>query len=185
MKNNSHINESKEARLKRLKNNSYVEAIETLLNSIDNHFNNEIRITVDNHQTSLLFMGIHAVALTISEAFFNKSGLDGYKLFTEKFIDGSINDKKFSTIASLVHDWRNILAHQWIGSTGHSIGYDYQMEYGWQVREGITFINPRIYCKQYLSAFKAGGSIWKYDQIFSQEELESIKQRIIAKYEKK
>jgi hypothetical protein len=182
MKNNAHRSESKEHRLKRLQSNSYVEAIETLLNSIDNFFNNEIYKTIENHQTSLLFMGIHASALTISEAFFNKSGPNGYRLFLETYVDGGTDDTKFSNIAEVIHDWRNVLAHQWIGSIGHEIGYDYEMEYGWEVRDDVTYINPRIYCEQYLASFKAGGNIWQYDQIFSEEQLEKIKQRIIAKY---
>lgn len=182
MKNNAHKNESKEARLKRLQDGPYVEAIETLLNSIDNFFNNEIRITVDNYQTSLLFMGIHAAALTISEVFFNKKGLSGYKLFLETFVDGNEENKKFSTIADIIHDWRNILAHQWIGSMGHEIGYDCEMQLGWEKRDDITFINPRIYQEQYLAAFQAGGKIWGYDRIFTEDQLEQIKQRIIAKY---
>lgn len=127
-------------------------------------------------------MGIHATALTISEAFFNKSGPSGYKLFLQTYVDGASDDRKFSLIADIIHDWRNILAHQWIGSIGHEIGYDYEMGLGWQERDGVTFINPRIYCEQYLSAFKAGGKMWQYNQIFSENQLEQIKQRIIAKY---
>ena len=180
MKNNAHRGESKEKRLKRLQDNSYVEAIETLLNSIDNYFNNEIRLTVGNYQTSLLFMGIHAAALTISEVFFGKSGLTGYKQFLETYVDGKDDNKKFSIISATIHDWRNVLAHQWIGSIGHEIGYDYEMEFGWQERENVTFINPRIYCEQYLAAFKAGGRMWQYEQLFDGEQLEAIKQRIAA-----
>lgn len=182
MKNNAFKDESKDKRLKRLQDNSYVEAIETLLNSIDNHFNNEIRQTIGNYQTSLLFMGIHATALTISEAFFNKGGLRGYKLFVQTYIDGQDEDKKFSLVADTIHDWRNVLAHQWIGSIGHQIGYDYKMKYGWQDRDGVTFINPGIYCKQYLSAFKSDGKLWQYQHMFSEEHLEQVKLRIITKY---
>ncbi len=182
MKNNTHRNESQENRLKRLQNGSYVEAIETLLNSIDNYFNNEIQATIDNHQTSLLFMGIHASALTISEAFFNKSGPKGYALFLKTYIDGDVDDRKFSMIAGTIHNWRNVLAHQWIGSIGHEIGYDYEMTFGWEKRNGVTFINPQIYCEQYLSAFGIGGRIWQYKQMFSDDQLGKIKSRIISKY---
>jgi len=181
MENRAH-GESKEKRLARFQNGSPVEAIETLLNSIDNFFNNEIRLTPGNAQTSLLFLGIHAVALTISEAFFNKTGPEGYKLFLEKFVDGESDDTKFSAIAGLIHDWRNVLAHQWIGSVGHEIGYDYKMKFGWQEREGVIFINPKIYCDHYLDAFLSGGKIWDYDKIFTETELEATKKRIIQKY---
>ncbi len=185
MKNNTHINESKEKRLKRLQDGSYVEAIDTLLNSIDNFFNNEIRSTPNNYQTSLLFMGIHASALTISEVFFDSTGLEGYTRYLEAFVDIGEGSKKFSSIANTIHDWRNVLAHQWLGSIGHTIGYDYEMVGGWQYQDGATIINPRIYCGQYLSAFEIEGNIWRYEELFTKKQLEQIKLRIITKYLKR
>lgn len=182
MKNNAYRGESQEQRLKRFQNNSYVEAIETLLGSIDNFFNNEIRLTPDNYQTSLLFMGIHASALTISEAFFNETGLTGYKHFLELYVDGQVEDRKFSEVAEIIHNWRNVLAHQWIGSIGHEVGYDYGMKFGWEKRNGVTFINPQIYCEQYLSAFEIDGRMWQYKQMFSENQLNKVKSRIISKY---
>lgn len=186
MENRAH-SESREKRLKRFENGPPMEVIETLLNSISNYFNNEIDLTIkqDSPQTSLLFLGIHAVALTISEAFFDKKGQVGYKLFLENFIDGDTRDTKFSEIADLIHGWRNIIAHQWISSTGHEIGYDYNMTFGWQRRNGVVFINPRIYCEYYLKAFSSGGKIWEYGEIFNNGQLEKIKRRMIDKYIKK
>lgn len=184
MKNRAHI-ETKEQRLRRLKINPSEEAIETLLNSISNFFNNEIGITPNNYQTSLLFLGTHAAALTISEAFFGKSGEEGYHRFLEAFVDGNSVDRKFSKISRTLHDWRNILAHQWIGSLGHSIEYDYKMPEGWKNEETRLIINPKIYCECYLSAFSASGRLWKYDSIFTEEERDNIKNRIIKKYESK
>lgn len=184
MRNNAHM-ETKEARLDRFMSNPPEETIETLLNSIANFFNNEIALTPapDNRQTSLLFLGIHAVALTISEAFFGKKGADGYKLFLEKFIDQTPDNMKFSLIAREIHDWRNVLAHQWLGSIGHHINYDYDMPEGWKKDEdGVLKINPKIYCEHYLKAFSSSGNIWRYGKIFSREELEGIKRRIIEKY---
>ena len=55
--------ETKEARLARFMSGPPEEAIETLLNSIANYFNNEIALTPDHHQTSLLFLGIFAILL--------------------------------------------------------------------------------------------------------------------------
>ena|SRR5258708_693783 len=185
MENRAHQGESPEQRLRRLQNNHPVEAIETLLNSIDNHFNNEIRVTIvgDNYQTSLLFLGIHAAALTIGEAFWDQGGFTGYKKFVEQYIDGDAPENQFSQIADLIHKWRNVIAHQWIGSVGHQIGYDYTMSSGWEVRDGVMFINPKIYCEAYLKAFAAGGKIWNYTSLFSEEEMEGIKTRIVTKYQ--
>lgn len=183
MKNNAHI-ESKKQRLKRLKSNPPVEAIETLLNSIANFFNNEIIITPEKHQTSLLFIGIHAAALTISEALFGKKGVDGFRLFLEKFVDVDDDDNnRFSLIADSLHDWRNILAHQWIGSMGHEIQYDYEMKNGWEKTEFGIKVNPKIYCSSYLNAFSSIGRIWQYDEILNDDDLEKARQRIVKKYE--
>ncbi len=185
MRNNAHESESKEHRLQRLQNGHPIEAIETLLNSIDNFFNNEIELTVGQAQTTLLFLGIHAVALTIAEVFVDQNGLDGYKWFLETYVDGDSEDTKFSKIAEIIHDWRNILAHQWIGSLGHDIIYDYGMTSGWERRGAAYAINPRIYCEQYIGAFDTGGKIWKYDKLFNERELEDIKKRIVGKYKQR
>lgn len=176
--------ESKEKRLKRFQEGPPEEIILTLLNSISHFFNNEIKLTVkeDNYQTSLLFLGIHAVALTISEGFFDKTGIEGYKLYLEKFVDGDTQDTKFSTISELLHSWRNILAHQWLGLKGHEIGYDYKMGLGWVEKEESIFINPAIYCNQYLKAFNAGGKIWEYKKYLTGKEMEEAKSRLIKKY---
>jgi hypothetical protein len=183
MENRAH-GESREKRLERFKKNPPVEVIETLLNSLNNFFNNEITLTTkaDSFQTSLMFLGIHAVALTVSEGLFGKTGLTGYKLYLKNFVDGDTPDTKFSKIADLIHDWRNVLAHQWLGSVGHSVGYDYEMGQGWQLRNEVYYINPRIYCSYFLKAFERGGKIWKYDQLLNGKELEQAKNRIIKKY---
>ncbi len=186
--NNAHLGESVDERLKRFQNGSPIESIETLLNSLDNYFNNEIRATISSSQypqTSLLFLGIHAAILTISEAFWNDKGLTGYKLFLEKYIDSGQGSEKFSLIAQELHDWRNIVAHQWLSSKGHSISYAYGPDWGWKKEDGILHINPKIYCEQYLSVFKASGKIWNYSKDFAPEELEAIKARIIEKFVKK
>lgn len=183
MKNNSHA-ETKDKRLKRFQDGPPYEVIATLLNSVANFFNNEIALTTqgDNYQSSLLFLGVHSVALTVSEGLFNKTGQEGYKLFLEKFVDGDTPDTKFSTIAKSIHDWRNVLAHQWIGSIGHVIGYDYEMKLGWEIREETTFINPRIYAEQYLKAFGRGGKIWDWESMLTEVEQQEAKKKLIEKY---
>jgi len=183
MNNNSHI-ESKESRLKRFKDNEPCEIIETLINSIALFYNNELIITTrnDNYQTTLMFLGVHASALTISEALFNKSGHDGYKIFLEKFVDGETQNIKFSIISQLIHDWRNVLAHQWIGSIGHELGYDYEMVDGWKTHNDVTFINPAIYLDQYIKAFGPGGKIWTWKSILTEQEKQNANDRLITKY---
>jgi hypothetical protein len=156
------------------------------LNSIDNFFNNEIRITPKSYQTSLLFLGVHAVALTIGEVFFNHQGvgkdLRNYTNFLKTFVDGPTADTQFSIVAGDIHNWRNILAHQWIGSLGHTIEYDYNSHKGWKREAGRLIINPEIYCGVYLQAFATGGKIWQYDSVFNPQQLIHIQNRIVEKY---
>lgn len=177
--------ESYNKRLKRLQEGSPIEAVETLLHSIAFYFNNEIKETPKKYQTSLLFLGIHAAIFTISEALFGKTGLDGYKHFLEKFIDGETEDLKFSKIASKLHGWRNNLAHNWLVKTGHTFGYYYEMRYGWKEHKGVTYVNPEIYCEQYLNVFSSKGKIWNYSDYLTEQELEEAKKRIIKKYTEK
>jgi hypothetical protein len=177
--------ESREKRLARMKRGSPVEVIETLLNSIADFFNNEISITPQNYQTSLLFLGIDASISTISEALFSLNGVKGLKKFLETFMDGNETDKKFSLIADVLHGWRNVIAHQWIGSIGHQIKYDYGMSQGWKREEDVVVINPKIYCECYLAAFKAGGKLWKWERVLSEVEQEWAKLKIVEKYEKR
>jgi|GEM_PF-645224 hypothetical protein len=183
MENTAH-HESFQARSARLQNNPPNEIISTLLASIEMHFNNEIKITVkdNNYQTVLLFLGIHAVALTISYGVFNDEKVTGYKLFLEKFMDGETEDTKFSTISGHIHNFRNVLAHQWLGASGHAIGFDYQMPEGWKEKEGRIFINPKIYVEHYLNAFSAN-KLWSIRNLPLAEK-EAIKKRLLGKFQK-
>ena len=132
-------------------------AIILLVLSINNFLNNEIKTTVDQNppQTSLLFMGIHASILTLSEVLFNLKGPKGYKKFLEEFIDEGSEDKCFSLIANEIHAWRNTLAHSWLSLRGHDIDYEYGMPKGFEEREGTIYINPKIYLDLYLRAFNS------------------------------
>lgn len=183
MENRAHM-ELLENRIARFNDGHPIEIIDTLLNSIDNHFNNEIRLATkdDNYQTSLLFLGIHAVAMTIAEGFFDIKGEDGYRVFLESYIDGQTSDTKFSDIAASVHSWRNILAHQWLGISGYNIGYDYAQSEGWVNRDNIIFINPKIYSEHYLEAFAVGGRMWDFTSRFTEDELQQIKDRLLKKF---
>lgn len=177
--------ESYEERLKRFQDGPPIESIGTLMNSIANFFNNEIIEAPGNKQTSLMFLGIHAAILTISEALFNKIGEDGYKHFLEKFVDGDCENLKFSIIADRIHNWRNILAHQWLGGSGYSFGYNYDMAEGWKDDNGLLYINPQIYCDRFINAFSSSSQLWEYESYLSVAELESAKERIIRKFIRK
>ena len=186
MKNNAHLGETKEQRLKRFTENHPYEVIDTIINSMANYFVNELRTVFDNtanYQTSLMFLGTHSIALTIAHGLWGKGGQDGYKLFLENFIDGDTPDTKFSIVADRIHEWRNVLAHRWINVAGHSFSYDFDMSEGWKMEGEFLLINPRIYLGQFLKAFGSGGRIYQYKKILTTEEMwKSAKERFISEY---
>ena len=159
-------------------------AVTLLIGSIDKYLNNEIEITIDQDppQTSLLFMGVHAAALTISEVLFRKKGKEGYKQFLKEFIDGKPKHHKFSTITSELHIWRNTLVHGWLSKHGINIEYEYDMPKGFEKRRHDLYINPRVYLELYLQAFQNSGRIWEYIKNMSGEDLNKAQKIIIQKF---
>lgn len=184
--NNTHLGETKEQRLKRFTENPPSEVINTLTNSMANYFMNELHGVFQdpgNFQTTLMFLGTHSIALTIANGFFNKQSEQGYRLFLEHFIDGDSPETKFSTVASRIHEWRNVLAHRWINVAGHSFSYDFDMAEGWKIEDEFLFINPRIYLEQFVKAFGAGGRVYQFEKILIDDAmLEAAKNRFISKY---
>jgi len=188
--NNAHLNESRENRTERFQNGHPVEIIESILSSIQTNFNNEIAATFEdqnNRQTSLMFLGVHAAALTITHGIFGKENEKGYKKFVSTYMDmaGDPEDKKFSNIASEIHEWRNVIAHRWLNVAGHEIGYNFDMPEGWKKEDDVIYINPQIYLDHYLRAFdrREGGMIYRYPEILTTaEDLEKAKQRFLTKY---
>lgn len=174
--------EDKQKRLARLSNGSPVEIIETLLNSMHNFFMGEINQASADGLIYLVILGDHAMALTIAEGLFGKAGPTGYKLFLEKFIDQDKEGFNFSEISQDIHNWRNVIAHQWLSASGYDLGIDLDMKLGWQVREGITYFNPKLYHEAFNNAFAGGGKIWQYKKILTEEEMEKAKVRLLKKY---
>ena len=184
--NNAHLGETREQRLKRFEEGHPIEVIETVIQSIGSYFINELRDvfnSTNNRQTSLMFLGTHSIALTIAHGLFNRGGEDGYKLFLEHFVDGDTPDTKFSTVASEIHEWRNVIAHRWINVAGHSFSYDFDMAEGWRREGEFLIVNPQIYLNQFLGAFALGGRVYRYASVLETEEAyEAAKRRFISKY---
>lgn len=177
--------EDKTKRLKRFQSGPPIEIMETLLNSLDNYFNREIGQAANSKLWTLVILGIHAVALTIAEGIFNKRGLTGFTFFLESFIDTPDEGCDFSAIATDMHTHRNVIAHQWLSSSGYKLGYDFGMKKGWEKRGDVIFFNPTKYYELYKKAFSAGGKIWSYEQLLTQNDAEDSKRRLIKKYEHK
>lgn len=177
--------EDRTKRLKRFQDGSPVEIIETLLNSLDNFFNRkELDVAASSNLWLLVILGIHAVALTISHGLFNKDGHNGFKLFLEKFMDTDNDGFKFSEISFEIHTYRNIIAHRWLSDFGYDFGMDFDMKKGWEKRDGVIYFNPKLYYEAYKNAFGAGGKIWDYDKLLTEEELEKAKERLLEKYKR-
>ena len=177
--------EDKQKRLKRLSEGKPVEIIDTLLNSMQNFFMGEIGSASENNLLYLVILGDHAVALTISEGLFGKVGVGGYKLFLEKFVDQAKEGFNFSEIAEDIHNWRNVIAHQWLSSSGYDFGIDLDLNLGWQKRGSITYFNPKLYHEAFNKTFSGGGKIWKYADILDEKQMQEAKERLLEKYIKR
>ena len=176
--------ESAAARLKRFQDGPPVEVILTLLNSIDNFFNPEIAAAATARCWSLMIMGVHAVALTISEGLFDKRGEEGYIYFVKTFVDRDEPGSDFSTIGAELHAWRNVLAHRWLSEAGHGLAFDPDLDAGWSQQNDLTVLNPVRYHAAYQQAFDAGSPIWELTRSPSQEEQRAAKERLIRSYQR-
>ena len=176
-------------RLKRFENNSPIEFIETILDSIHNFFIPELKIASENKQSNLLILGIHSIIETISENIFLQNGVNGFKFYLENFVDGDKEGFKFSEIATELNDWRNIIAHQYISKLGHSFGYDYSLNVGYKVDNSVVLLNPQILFEQFISAFEnknqTKASIWNYQNFLTEQQREEAKKKFIDKFKRK
>ena len=180
--------ETFQQRLQRFKNNSPIEFIETVLNSIHNFYIPELQVASENKQSNLLILGLHSIIETISENVFLKKGVDGFKFYLENFVDINEEGGRFSEIADELNDWRNIVAHQYISKLGHSFGYDYAISIGYQIENGTIVLNPKIFFEQFQSAFlsndcKTKRQIWDYEKIIASDKMEEAKIKFLAKFE--
>jgi|SRR5271157_807486 len=174
--------ESYEDRLRRFQNGSPIEVIATLTNSINNFLNPEIAKAAEDGSWSLMFMGIHAVALTVSQGFFGLTGQEGYLRFLRTFVDGEVPGADFFSIGADIHRWRNVVAHQWLSSAGYGFGFDTSLERGWQRYDDIVVVNPTKYHEGYRRAFRAESDLWRPQAILSQIQLEAAKKGLIDKF---
>lgn len=172
--------EDKAKRLSRLQS-SPTEAIETLLNSIDNGMNLEIEKARDSKLYNLMFLGIHAAILTISESIFSKSEKDGYKFFIETFTE---HTARIIDIADTLHSWRNVVAHRWLSQIGHEIGFDESIKQVWEKKDEALIINPRLYCDQYIKAFDSNSKLWDYEQLLTEQAIALAHRNILTQFNK-
>jgi hypothetical protein len=174
--------ESYSDRLLRFQNGPPNEVIQTLLNSINNFFNPEIAKAAQNNCWSLVLIGVHSVALTVSQGLFGVGGEKGFIRYLETFMDGSETGADFSSIGRELHLWRNVLAHQWLASSGHTVGFDTSMSLGWERREETLVLNPARFYDAYRQSFRGSSMLWRPAKILTPDQLQVAKRRLIRDF---
>lgn len=119
---------------------------------------------------------------TVSEALFDRTGPEGTRYYLQRFVDGETPDRRFSEISDMLHDLRNVAAHEWLSSKAHSVVYDYTMPEGWIRRDALLAINPEVYLECFLSGFRRQGPIWEYRNFWPNEERLARKYKLIARW---
>lgn len=171
-----------EARLRRFLYGGVDEIPWTLLNSISNFFLGDLRAAGERKLDRLVFLGTHMVMQTVGKHIFGRMGKDATKFYLEHFVDGEESHLKFSEVADLIHELRNILAHQWFSIRSYSYAIDYRIVVGWTDGPDGIHINPDIYLQQFLDGFGAGGRVWNYRALLTDRERLLVKYRYITNW---
>src|ERR1035437_6663698 len=171
--------ESYSDRLRRFQNGPPNEVIQTLLNSINNFFNPEIAKAAENDSWSLVLIAIHSVATTVSQGLFGVGREKGFIRYLQTYMDGDEPGADFSSIGSELHLWRNVLAHQWLASSGHTIATDTSISLGWERREEALVLNPARFYEAYRHSFSTSSLLWRPAKILTPDELLVVKKRLI------
>jgi hypothetical protein len=91
----------------------------TLLNSISNFFLPDLRFVGEHKKDRLVFLGTHAIIQIVSKHLFGKRGLDATEFYLRHFVDGEVVHLQFSKISRILHEMRNVLAHQWLSALAY------------------------------------------------------------------
>lgn len=169
--------EDKIKRLARFQSGPPVEITLTLLNSIANFYNPEIDKAAANELWVLTIIGIHSVALTITEGIFDKRGVDGFRFYLENFVDGKDSGLDFSQITPEIHNMRNVVAHQWLSSSMYDFALDTRISKGWDRFGTDVHLNPKLFYEAFKAGFGPRGRIWKYERLLTVADHRAAKDR--------
>ena len=97
-------------------------------------------------------------------------------------MDAGPPERTYSTISADIHDLRNVVAHRWISSLGHTIAIDYTIAGGFERRGSDIHFNPTIYLQDFAAGFGARRPIWDYDNLVSEDDLLIRKFEFIAEW---
>lgn len=174
--------ETLDGRYKRLSEGTPVEMIDSLLMSLDNYLNTELKRAAQAECWDLVLIGAHSACSIIGFGLFGGTALGAYKQFLKKFVDCAGAGNDYSSVAADLHGWRNVLAHRWFSKKGYEFGYDLVQAEGWRRIDGVLLLNPRAYFESFESAFDAGKPIWDWQRILNPNQQEEAKQRLLKEY---
>lgn len=104
-------------------------------------------------QPNLVFLGTHAIVQIVAEKLLGMQPLVGTTFYLRNFVDQVAPDRQFSAIAADIHKWRNVVAHAWLQTLGHTTGVDASMLSGWERRGAVLWINPVVYRNCFTEGF--------------------------------
>lgn len=148
--------ETFEQRLKRYADQPATDTLGWMIMMLQNYHVVELRRAREQKLYHCVYLLAHSIMQTVSETMFGLDGINGIRFFLERFADGATEDRKFSTIASEIHDVRNIIAHRGYSKAQHEVQYfiDDICE-GWRREvDGSLTINPALYSIQVEDAFR-------------------------------
>src|SRR5258708_21578751 len=138
-----------EERLKRYTDNGDLEIFGWLTLHLHNSYWGEIHNAKENRLYLCVYLLTHALIQMISENMFGLTGKNGTKFYLENFVEGEIQDTKFSLIADDIHDARNVMAHQGYSSLQHRVEYlADEIPEGWRKDANTILINPKLYAER-------------------------------------
>ena len=111
----------------------------------------EVEEAARKHMLMLTFLGTHAAIQTVCEKVFGLEGDDATKFYLEHFVDGPAPDRKYSAIASHIHNIRNVMAHRGFSKSQHFTAYDWGLSGGFAWNGNTLLINPDIYIADFMA----------------------------------
>ncbi|SRR5216684_3567782 len=111
----------------------------------------EIEEAAKRHMLVMIFMGTHAAIQTVGEKVFGREGEEATKFYLEHFVDGPTPDRKYSTVANLIHNIRNVMAHRGYSKSQHFTGYDWGLPGGFAWKGDQFHINPDRYVEDFVA----------------------------------
>jgi hypothetical protein len=110
----------------------------------------EVEQAAKAHLLGMTFLGTHAAIHTVCEKVFGLEGEAATKFYLENFVDGKTPDRKYSMVATEIHNIRNVMAHRGFSKSQHFTAYDWGLAGGFEWKGNVLHINPDIYVADFM-----------------------------------